>query len=342
MASLLLAILTAWCLFQGLRGRAGLPELAVFVVVISWFSIYFRFDQVWAVLWPLVLFALFVLIAIMIRLIVRGDEGRIFGYAGLAGAGLLFYFGILGNFVQVWRGQVTDLDTPVWNGGYYVVHGGNTLLVNGHRISAAATAQRYAVDIVRLSQTGQSARKLWPGDDLSQYVVYGEGVHAPCAGTVLLVDKRFDDLPAGTSDPDHPAGNYIAIGCDQGVTVVLAHLQREIHPSLGDRIVDGQYRGKVGNTGNTTEPHLHIHAVAGLVRDEREALFTGEGIPFTLNHTVLFRNMRLVVIGCPPISGIDLWSAVHPRETKLSITRFSPALSKSMVSLLPSTALITP
>jgi hypothetical protein len=312
MASLLLAIVTAWCLFESLRGGAGLSEMAVFVIVISFFVIYFPFDWGTVFLRPFVLLALFVLIVLMIRILFRGDEGRLFGLAGLAGAGLLFYFGILSNYVQVWRGPVLNLDTPVWNGTFFVANGGNTLLVNGHRMSSAATAQRYAVDIVKLSQAGRSATTLLPGEDLSQYLIYGEHVYAPCAGTVLLVDTRFDDLPAGISDPENPAGNYVAIGCDQGMTVVLAHLQRDIRPGLGERVEAGQYIGKIGNSGNTSEPHLHIHAVAGLVGDEKQALFTGNGIPFTLNHTVLVRNSTLTVIGCPPVPGIDILSGSPP------------------------------
>jgi hypothetical protein len=342
MASVLLVIISVWCLLQSLRGRATLPELAWSVIVISFCLVFFRFDQVSVYLGAFVLLALVIQIVMMIRSLLRGEAGKIFGYAALAGTGLLVYFGPVSSYVQGWEEPVLNLDTPLWNGTFYVVQGGNNLLVNGHRMSSAATAQSYAIDIVKLSLAGTSTKTPLPGDDLSRYVIYGEQVFAPCAGTVLLLEKRFDDLPAGTSDPENPAGNYLAIGCDQDITVVLAHLQREIRPGLGERVKAGQYLGKVGNSGNTSEPHLHIHAVAGLVRDKREALFTGTGIPFTINDTVLFRNSTLIVIGCPPVPGMDLWNADQPRETKLSITRFSPALSKSMVSLLPSTALMTP
>jgi hypothetical protein len=317
--------------------------MAVSVFVLTFCAFYYTFDQVTVYLGLFVLLVLVILIAIMIRSLLRGDAGKIFGYASLAGTGLLFYLATASNYVPgLWNGPLVNLDTPLWDGSFYVVQGGNNLLVNGHRMSSRATAQRYALDIVKLSPSQSSTDNLLPGGDLSQYVIYGESVYAPCGGSVLLVEDGFDDLPAGTTDPANPAGNYIAIGCDKGITVVLAHLQREIYPGLGDRVEAGQYLGKVGNTGNTTEPHLHIHAVAGLVRNESEALFTGKGVPFTMNHAVLFKNMMLVVKECPPVPGIDFGSAFHPRVTKLSITRFSPALSKSMVSLLPSTARTTP
>lgn len=315
MAAILLAVFaihSMWRLIEALRGRLPLSKMAMELLIISFIVICFPFDRGTVFLRPLLLFALFVLTVSMIRILFRGDEGRLFGLAGLAGAGLLFNFVILSNYVQVWRGPVLNLDTPVWNGTFFVTNGGNTLMVNGHRMSSAATAQRYAVDIVKLSQAGRSATTLLPGEGLAQYLIYGEHVYAPCAGTVLLVDKSFDDLPAGISDPENPAGNYVAIGCDQGITVVLAHLQRDIRPSLGERVEAGQYIGKIGNSGNTSEPHLHIHAVAGLVGDERQALFTGNGIPFTLNHTVLVRNSTLTVVGCPPVPGIDILSGSPP------------------------------
>lgn len=313
MASILLAILSVWCLLRSIRGRATLPEMAVSVFVISFCVFTYRFDQVTVYLGPFFVLVLVILIGMMIRSLLRGDAGKIFGYASLAGTALLFYLATASNYVPgLWNGPLVSLDTPLWNGSFYVVQGGNNLLVNGHRISSGATAQRYALDIVKLSPARSSTNKLLPGDDLSQYVIYGESVYAPCRGSVLLVEEGFDDLPAGTTDPANPAGNYVVIGCDEGVSVVLAHLQREIYPGPGERVVAGQYLGKVGNTGNTTEPHLHIHAVEGHVRNESEALFTGRGVPFTLGHSVLFKNMMLVVSECPPVPGIDLLSSSPP------------------------------
>lgn len=47
----------------------------------------------------------------------------------------------------------------------------------------------------------------------------------------------------------------------------------------GDEIKTGQALGKVGNSGNTSEPHLHIHA-------EKDGL----GVPITFNNRFLVRN----------------------------------------------------
>lgn len=312
MGAILVLLVCAWAIFRVMTKGAGMLELAWLLLVICFGAFFQRFDQVFFLSRYAVLVTIVLLAIVIINRLRRPGEGKTWGYAALAGSAVLAYFGLVSNYMPGWTTKVANIDTPLWNGTFYVVQGGSNLLVNGHRVSSRATAQRHALDFVKLSQFGGSAAKMFPGDDLSQYVIYREAVNAPCDGTVLLRDDRFEDLPAGVSDQENPAGNYLAIGCDEGFTVVLAHLQREIFPRLGDRVISGQYLGWVGNSGNTTEPHLHIHAVAGLVKDETEALFTGEGIPFTVNGNVLFKNALLKINGCPPVPGIDILSGSPP------------------------------
>ena len=52
------------------------------------------------------------------------------------------------------------------------------------------------------------------------------------------------------------AGNHVIIFCD-GHSVHLAHMQAgTLAVDVGDEVVAGQFLGKVGNSGNTTQPHL--------------------------------------------------------------------------------------
>lgn len=343
MAVLLLMLVCAWTLFRALKKRAPLPELAWYLLVISFAVIYLRFDREMFLTRYLALMALVLLAVLIVTRLRRPGEGKPWAYGALLAAGLLAYTGVVSNYVQGWRGPVANIDTPLWNGMFYVVQGGDSRLVNHHRLSSPATAQRYALDLVKLSPGGASASSLSPGADLSHYAVYTEAVYAPCDGTVLLDQNTFEDLPAGMSDPANPAGNYVAIGCDEGFTVVLAHLQRGIFGKVGGRVRAGGYLGRVGNTGNTTEPHLHIHVVAGLVKDERQALFTGDGIPFTINHTVLFRNAILRVKGCPPVPGVDWPSDATLEEPSSGLWPHSPIATRrekgkllDHVTLLPS------
>ncbi len=69
------------------------------------------------------------------------------------------------------------------------------------------------------------------------------------AGRVVVIDR------------ESPPGNHIVLRC-HGVAILMAHLKnRSVIPREGDRVSHGQPIGRVGNSGNTSEPHLHLHSV---------------------------------------------------------------------------------
>lgn len=102
------------------------------------------------------------------------------------------------------------------------------------------------------------------------------------------------DLPANTTDPDHPAGNYLGIQIgDSNQIVVLAHLMANTFlVKEGDVVTRGQPLAKVGNSGNTSEPHLHMHIVESTTED---LLFEETGIPMQFNGQFLIRNQLVVM-----------------------------------------------
>lgn len=56
------------------------------------------------------------------------------------------------------------------------------------------------------------------------------------------------------------AGNHVILDCGEFV-VLLAHLrQGSVQVTVGQTVGKAQVIGQVGNSGNTSEPHLHIHA----------------------------------------------------------------------------------
>jgi murein DD-endopeptidase MepM/ murein hydrolase activator NlpD len=73
--------------------------------------------------------------------------------------------------------------------------------------------------------------------------------------------------------------------------VQLAHLQPgSVAVSVGDRVSAGQLVGKVGNSGNTMWPHLHINAARGrhlLVRSDDRVLNAAQAVPFLIDGTFL-------------------------------------------------------
>jgi hypothetical protein len=169
------------------------------------------------------------------------------------------------------------LASPLGAGRFIVVQGGNHSLINHH---APHRAQRHAIDIVALNAGGFRVAGILP-DDPRDYVVYGLSVVSPCDGAVISVRDGLPDQAPPEADRDNPAGNHIVLACG-GMHVELAHLQRgSVRVGPGDRIGIGQLIALVGNSGNTSEPHLHIHAVDPA---------NGMAIPLTIDGLTPIRN----------------------------------------------------
>ncbi|HEX6084026.1 MAG TPA: M23 family metallopeptidase [Thermoanaerobaculia bacterium] len=164
-----------------------------------------------------------------------------------------------------------DLAFPLRDGAYLIGHGGSTSASNMHH---SHPQQKYALDIVKLNRAGMRARAISPAD-LRSYAIYGATIGSPCNGTVLVA---VDGLP-DTRDEKRLAGNHVILRCGDA-DVWLAHMQRgSVAVRPGMQVRSGQPLGRVGNSGNTTEPHLHVHA-------ERN----GAGVPATFDGDWLVRN----------------------------------------------------
>jgi len=198
---------------------------------------------------------------------------------------LVFLLAIEIFFRQSGRSAPLELSFPLRGGIYYVAHGGNFKLLNHHRISKS---QSYALDIVQLNSFGMRAAGIYP-QHLEQYKIFGDVVYSPSAGTVTSILNVLPDLPLGEMDSKNVAGNHIVIRCDDSeVYVGLAHLmQGSALVKAGDRVTIGQALARVGNSGNTSEPHLHIHAKRG---GKPESMLDGEGVPMRFSGRWLIRN----------------------------------------------------
>ncbi len=193
---------------------------------------------------------------------------------------LLLLFGIYNGFVlssYTADEAAIDLEPPLDNGTYYVVHGGNHEQMNYHQ---AHPAQAYALDIVKLNRFGIRASGFYP-KELERYEIFGDEVHSPCNGTVVEVDNSSPDLTPPEANPKQPSGNHVALVCENTDAVLyLAHMKKgSVTVAKGEKVTTGKVLGKVGNSGNTSEPHLHIHA-------EKD----GKGVPVTFHGRFLVRN----------------------------------------------------
>ncbi len=155
------------------------------------------------------------------------------------------------------------LDGPVT-----VVWGGPTRRENYH---AALPAQRWAYDLL-LTVDGRSFRG--DGARLEDYYAFGQPVLAPAAGTSRAVQDGEPDGPIGQWRGWRAAGNYVVLEVAEGEFLFIAHLQNgSIAVAPGDHVEAGQVIGRVGNSGDSSEPHVHVH-----LQDTPTASL-GEGIP---------------------------------------------------------------
>ncbi|MEZ0090150.1 M23 family metallopeptidase [Streptacidiphilus sp. EB129] len=138
-------------------------------------------------------------------------------------------------------------------GNWYVGQGGGRLL-NHH---FGVPEQRGALDIVRVGAAGSRRGAV---DRLDSYLAYGAKVYAPCDGRVVSAVDGVEDQVPGVIRYGPLYGNHVFI--DTGAeTVKLAHLRPgTVAVTPGQSVRTGDLLGEVGNSGNTTEPHLHIHA----------------------------------------------------------------------------------
>lgn len=163
--------------------------------------------------------------------------------------------------------RVVDLAFPMGPGRYLVASGGASQTINGHFLTLnpktdrqrAYRGQSYAVDLVALGSWGRRASG-WRPADPAAYVIFGQAVFAPCAGTVIASLDGMPDMPVPTTNTSLLEGNHVVIRCDD-FAVLLAHFKRgSVRVETGDAVEIGQLVGRVGNSGQSTEPHLHLHA----------------------------------------------------------------------------------
>jgi len=175
------------------------------------------------------------------------------------------------------------------------VQGGATSWVNRHHVSVS---QRFALDVVALHRVGARAKGIYPSR-LENYRIFGEKVYSPCEGIITAAVDHLPDMPPTQLDTKNIAGNYIVIRLNEkDICVGLAHLQQgSVSIKPGEHVQPGQLVARVGNSGNTTEPHLHIHAKRG---GRPNSMLDGEGVPMSFGGRWFIRN-SIVQSRLPPV-----------------------------------------
>lgn len=146
-----------------------------------------------------------------------------------------------------------DLRLP-FDGEWTVVWGGRTPAENYHVVNAS---QRFAYDLL-VVKDGSTRRGESEGPE--DFYCWGKKILSPAAGTVTAAVDGLPDQAPGEMDPRNPAGNHVVIDHGEGEHSLLAHLrQGSVAVEEGQKVERGQLLGLCGNSGNTSEPHLHYH-----------------------------------------------------------------------------------
>lgn len=189
--------------------------------------------------------------------------------------------GIAGFFVrpaqQPAESRFLDYETKAalrlpFEGVWQVFWGGRTPEQNYHAVDRG---QRFALDVLVVEDGSTHAGD---GRAPEDYHCWDRPILAPAAGTVAAAVDGLPDQAIGETDPENPAGNHVVLDLGNGEFAFLAHLRRgSVAVKVGDRVESGQEIGRCGNSGNTSEPHLHFHLQTMPVLGE------GEGLPAFFN-----------------------------------------------------------
>jgi murein DD-endopeptidase MepM/ murein hydrolase activator NlpD len=183
-------------------------------------------------------------------------------------------------------------------GIWYVGYGAS--LHTGHRW---AIPEEFALDIAKIGESGLSHKG--DGTRFDDYYAYGADVLAAADGHVISAANDQPEDPSAMQRPDESqeayfarlqkeqgerlakglkaiTGNYVMIDHGKNEYSLYAHLQPgSVRVEVGAQVKAGDVIGKLGSSGNSTEPHLHFH-----VCDKSDPLMCA-GIPVNFSNVTI-------------------------------------------------------
>ncbi len=156
-------------------------------------------------------------------------------------------------------------------------------------------AQRFAVDWEQIDSSRRFVKRGGDPAKPADYTIYGQRAIAAADATVVQVidglrDQTPGALPQGVTLPEAD-GNAVVARLDDGLYMLYAHLQRgSIKVKKGDEVKRGDLLGLVGNSGNTSAPHLHFHVMDG------PSALTSEGVPYVIDEFATRGRLRSTAV----------------------------------------------
>jgi murein DD-endopeptidase MepM/ murein hydrolase activator NlpD len=183
-------------------------------------------------------------------------------------------------------------------GVWYVGYGASF-----HTSHRWAIPEEFALDIAKIGETGLSHKG--DGTRFDDYYAYGAEVLAAADGRVISAVNDHPEDPSAMQRPNETqeayfarlqkeqgerlakgltaiTGNYVMIDHGKNEYSLYAHLQPgSVRVHVGDQVKAGDVIGKLGSSGNSTEPHLHFH-----VCDKPDPLMCA-GIPVDFSNVTI-------------------------------------------------------
>ncbi|MBE7122239.1 M23 family metallopeptidase [Bacillus cereus] len=259
--------------------------LAILVVILitSWSVVYLADGVITVIVWWSIqafsVVSIFLLIGSIVMFVWKGIFRKRVDRTIL----LIVLFSIIGAWPVGWFANVGGIAYPAdvqsmspkivvrfpLNERALVGWGGDRLETNYHVIKPN---ERWAYDILIPPAEVKSSK-------LEDYGIYGAKVLAPASGTVVSINNDEKDLVPGSDEFQSMAGNHIYLRLDEtGTFLFLAHLKKgSIKVREGQHVNEGEVLAQVGNSGSSSEPHLHIHHQRQ--DPSKVSMFFTEGLP---------------------------------------------------------------
>jgi len=142
-----------------------------------------------------------------------------------------------------------------FNEEWTVLWGGDSKEENYHVIEKS---QKNAFDFVITNKNGKSYTN--DGTKNEDFYAFGKTIVAAADGEVVLVVDGVKDNKPGQANPLFVPGNTVIIKTNHDEYLFYAHFkQHSILVKQGQQVKQGDVLGLCGNSGNSTEPHIHFH-----------------------------------------------------------------------------------
>jgi Peptidase family M23 len=164
-------------------------------------------------------------------------------------------------------------------------------------------AQRYAIDYEQVDEQGL----IYSGDPsaVESYPIYGEeGLAVADATVVHVIDDLPEQVPGALPESIPLAeadGNSVILDIGGGLYALYAHFQPgTIEVEVGDEVETGDVLGLVGNSGNSSAPHLHFHVMS------TASPLASNGLPYLVDRFTITGQTTTEAFDAAETTGIPL------------------------------------